>query len=249
MSAKLLGKAAYTVGLTIWVVFSLVVGQSLASLIIGLLPASLNGSVAVTILAALGYLLGLALALGVPALMSRAFVSKSTLGFDRLPSLGDIGLGIVSVLPYYIISGAVLWFGVQILKVIDPTVGQQIPFDNLQLQVEYFVAFITLVVLAPFAEELLFRGYFFGRLSGKIGKWLAVIVTALVFGSMHLIGFDDNGIVLQWGAAADTFAMGLVAGSLRAFTGSIWAGVILHAVKNSIAFYFLFIAPLPPTGM
>ena len=111
------------------------------------------------------------------------------------------------------------------------------------------VAFITLVVLAPLAEELLFRGYFLGKTSEKIGKWLAVIVTALVFGFMHLLAPTESGIVLQWGAAADTFAMGLTAGILRTLTGSIWAGVILHSIKNGIAYYFLFINPLPPGSM
>lgn len=248
MSARLLGNSSYVVGLTIWVVVSLIFGQALASLLVSVLPLS-NESVLTTILAALGYGLGLALAIGVPALKSRHFVSKKTLGFDRLPSWADIGLGILSVLPYYLLSALVLWLGMEVFKVIDPEVGQQVPFDNLSLQLEYVVAFITLVILAPLAEELLFRGYFFGRLYERFGKWLAVLVTAVVFGLMHLIGFSDSGIVLQWGAAADTFSMGLVVGVLRLLSGSIWAGVLLHAIKNGIAYYFLFISPTLPTGM
>jgi len=241
MLAKLLGKSAYAVGLTLWVVLSLVVGQSLASMAVLSFPQSGNPAVVATLLAALGYALGLALALGVPALATRKLVTKKTLGISRLPSIGDIGLGVLSVLPYYIASGVIIWFGMEVLNVINPDVGQQIPFENIALRIEYIVAFITLVILAPFAEELLFRGYFLGRLGERIGKWAAVIITALVFGSMHLIGFTDNGIVLQWSAAADTFALGLIAGLLRTLTGSIWAGIILHAAKNGIAYYFLFI--------
>lgn len=241
MSARLLARAAYAIGLTLWVVFALVVGQLIASVAVSALPLTTNDSVLATLMAASGYTLGLALALGVPALFTRKFVSWETVGLGRLPSLGDSGLGILSVLPYYILSGAIIWFGMEVIKVIDPAVGQQIPFQNLSLQIEYVVAFITLVIMAPFAEELLFRGYFLGRMSDKIGKWLAVFVTALVFGLMHLIGVSESGIVLQWGAAGDTFAMGLIAGLLRTFTGSIWAGVVLHGVKNAIAFYFLFI--------
>ncbi|MES2876219.1 MAG: type II CAAX endopeptidase family protein [Patescibacteria group bacterium] len=249
MSANLLGKALYAVGLTIWVVLSFAIGQSLAVLLLTSLPLDLNDSVLTTIAAALSYVLGLTLALGVPALASKKFISKKTLGIDRLPSWSNIGLGFLAVLPYYIVSGLLVWLGLEVFKVINPEVGQQIGFENLTLRVEYLVAFITLVIMAPLAEELLFRGYFLGRLTERNGKWLALLVTSVVFGLMHLVGASESGIVLQWGAAADTFAMGLVAGALRLLSGSIWAGVVLHSVKNAIAFYFLFINPLPPGGM
>lgn len=200
-------------------------------------------------MAALGYALGLGLALGAPALISRKFVSRKVLGIERAVSWTDIGLSILTVLPYYILSGVIVWLGLEVFHVIDPDVGQQIGFAQPSQRIEFIVAFITLVILAPLAEELLFRGYFLGRLSEKISKWLALIVTALVFGLLHLPGVTDTGVVWQWGAAADTFALGLIAGSLRLLTGGIWAGVLLHAIKNAIAYYFLFINQLPPTGM
>ena len=242
MLAKSLGKAAYAVGLTLWVVFSLFVGQALASIIVISFPSEGNQAVVATLMAALGYALGLGLALGVPALASRKLVSKETLGLHRLPTVADVGIGIMSILPYLVLSGIVLWFGMEVLNIINPEVGQQIPFQNLSLRIEYVVAFITLVIMAPLAEEILFRGYFLGRLSEKTGKWVAMLITALVFGLMHLPAFSETGIVLQWSAAIDTFAMGIVVGALRNLSGSIWAGVVLHALKNGVAFYFLFIA-------
>ena len=242
MLAKSLGKAAYAVGLTLWVVFSLFVGQALASIIVISFPSEGNQAVVATLMAALGYALGLGLALGVPPLASRKLVSKETLGLHRLPTVADVGIGIMSILPYLVLSGIVLWFGMEVLNIINPEVGQQIPFQNLSLRIEYVVAFITLVIMAPLAEEILFRGYFLGRLSEKTGKWVAMLITALVFGLMHLPAFSETGIVLQWSAAIDTFAMGLVVGALRNLSGSIWAGVVLHALKNGVAFYFLFIA-------
>jgi membrane protease YdiL (CAAX protease family) len=249
MSVRLLGKIAYAIVLTLWVVASVFVGQSLAALALTVLPGGINTSVLTTILAALGYLFALGLALGVPALIARKFVSKQTLGIQRLPSWKDIGASLLAVVPYYVASAAVLYVGMEIFNVIDPDVGQDIPFKDLTLRIEYIVAFITLVVIAPLAEELLFRGYLLGRLGEKLGKWIAVAMTAVVFGAMHLLGLTETGIVLQWGAAADTFAMGLVVGLLRVSTGSIWAGVLLHAMKNTVAFYFLFVNPLPPGGM
>lgn len=242
-------KLLYGVCLTIWVVFSLLVGQTVAGLILYSLTVSSNLVAQTAVEAALGYVFALLIAIGGLALVRKKQIDKSAIGLGRLPSWSDIGLGILSVLPYYLLAAAVVWVGVSVLQVIDPTVGQEIAFKNVSTRLDYMLVFITFVVVAPFAEELLFRGYFLGKLSDYWGKWLAVIATAIIFGLLHLPGFTEDGVVWQWGAAADTFTMGLVAGILRQLSGSIWAGVLLHSIKNAVAFYFLFINPLPPGGM
>jgi len=250
MSAKssVSRRALYALGLTLWVVIALLVGQTLAGVAVyALLPENLNSSMLGTIAAALGYMFALGLGIGVPALIWKKRASNATLGVDRWPSWADIGFGLLAVLPYYILSAVVVWVGMDLLNVIDPEVGQQIGFDDLTQRIEFILAFIRLVIMAPLAEELLFRGYFLGRMSEKTGKWVAVLITSVAFGLMHLVGANESGeIVLQWGAAADTFAMGLTAGVLRTLTGSIWAGVLLHGLKNAVAYYFLFVNPLPP---
>ncbi|RYZ49901.1 MAG: CPBP family intramembrane metalloprotease, partial [Sphingobacteriales bacterium] len=65
------------------------------------------------------------------------------------------------------------------------------------------------------------------------------IVTSIVFGAIHG----------QWNVAVDVFALSLILCSLREITGSIWAGVLLHMLKNGIAFYFLFIGPVVAPGL
>lgn len=249
MSAKSLGKAlGYTLGLSVWAVVSIVLGQFIAALCLSFFAELLDAAVEATVLAALGYTFAVLTAIGMPYIVWRRLPSRKVLGVTRLPSWTDIGLGITSVVPYFLISAVTVWIGMDVLKLIQPEVGQDIPFENLTLQYEYVVAFITLVVLAPVAEEFLIRGYFLGKLSEKSGKIIALFVTSIVFGLLHLPGGSDAGIVLQWGAAFDTFAMGLAAGALRLLTGNIWAGVLLHSIKNGIAYYFLFINPLSPMG-
>ncbi len=244
MASSSIKTVVYGFGLIIWTVFSLIVGQLIAGIILVSLPVVINQNVETTIGAALGYLIGLVIAILLLPAIKRRKPKLAVLGASRLPSWSDIGLGILSVVPYFLLTALLIWIGVSLLKVIDPTVGQQIAFTQVSTRIDYVVTFITLVVLAPAAEELLFRGYLLGRLSGKWHKWVAVIVTALVFGMLHAPGFTQTGVVWQWGAVADTFALGIIAGSLRMLTGSIWAGVILHAIKNMIAFYFLFVSPM-----
>ena len=96
------------------------------------------------------------------------------------------------------------------------------------------LAFLTLVVIAPIAEEMLFRGFFYGGLRRSFGIILSSLLVSVVFGALHM----------QWNVGVNVFALSLVLCGLRELTGGIWAGVVLHMVKNAIAFYGLFIVHL-----
>jgi hypothetical protein len=96
------------------------------------------------------------------------------------------------------------------------------------------------VIIAPIAEEVLFRGYLLGKLKKSVPIWLAILITSLLFGAFHLVNSGNY----SWNLAIDTFALSIVLCSLRVLTGSIWASILLHMVKNGIAFYLFFISPL-----
>lgn len=117
---------------------------------------------------------------------------------------------------------------------IDMDQVQDTGFQDLGLPIEYIVAFIALVILPPIAEELLFRGYLFGRLREKFGFWMTSVVVSVMFGVVHM----------QWNVAVDVAVLSLFLCYLRERTGSIWASVVLHALKNGVAYFLLFIAPL-----
>jgi membrane protease YdiL (CAAX protease family) len=90
-----------------------------------------------------------------------------------------------------------------------------------------------LIIVAPVAEEVLFRGYLYGKLRKSVPVWAAIGIVSVLFGSIHG----------QWNVAIDVFALSIVLCVLREITGSIWAGILLHMVKNGLAFYILFINP------
>jgi len=87
------------------------------------------------------------------------------------------------------------------------------------------------VIVAPVAEEIIFRGYLYGKLKKFVPIWVAIVVTSLIFGAIHG----------AWNLAIDTFALSLILCLMREFTGNIWSSILLHMVKNGIAFYILFI--------
>jgi len=98
------------------------------------------------------------------------------------------------------------------------------------------VVFLKYVILAPVCEEIFMRGVIQQELSFLTGSVkirsvrlnASVIVTSVLFGSMHL---------LPWGSGnikdfLSTFTLGLVAGYHREKTESIFPAFIAHASYN-----------------
>lgn len=96
---------------------------------------------------------------------------------------------------------------------------------------EYILAFVSLVVLPPIFEELIFRGFMFSALRRQVSFWMTAILTSIVFGIVHG----------QWNVGLDTFVLSMFLCALREHTGSVWAPMILHGLKNLLAFTLLFI--------
>lgn len=197
----------------------------------------LDESILETILALIVYAFSLLLTAALPWMVAKLKHWRLTwrdLGFTRWPSWtdliwGPVGFGLAMLLAVILLSVAKALFpGLNIDE------SQDTGYTGIHATYQYYLAFFTLVLLAPVAEETLFRGFLFGRLRKYVPVWVAILVSAGLFGLVHG----------QWNLGITMFGMGLVLAGLRQLTGSIWAGVLLHAVKNGVAFYFLFIAPL-----
>lgn len=86
-------------------------------------------------------------------------------------------------------------------------------------------------LLIPFAEELYFRGVLYVWLSDRWGTWMGIIVSSLIFGIVHG--------ELSVGVAA--FFMGLVLAWVFERSESIWPGVMIHAINNSVKIILLYL--------
>ncbi len=51
-----------------------------------------------------------------------------------------------------------------------------------------FLGFIAAVFIAPVAEELMFRGVLFNRLKIRMGAPFGIVVSSIIFGSLHFYG-------------------------------------------------------------
>ncbi|HEX7735764.1 MAG TPA: type II CAAX endopeptidase family protein [Ktedonobacteraceae bacterium] len=81
------------------------------------------------------------------------------------------------------------------------------------------------VFIAPFCEELFFRGFVFAGLLRELSPLWAVIVSAGLFAVAHA----------DPGSFVPLFLIGLGLGFLRWRTGSTWASMSLHILNNLVA--------------
>ncbi|MBC7708293.1 CPBP family intramembrane metalloprotease [Polaromonas sp.] len=162
----------------------------------------------------------------------------STIGLLR-PRAKDIAYGLGAVVPYYVLYLLTVTVISKLVPGLDVNQEQQIGFSNIQGTVPLVLTFISLVILPPLTEEILVRGFLYTSLKKALPLIWAAVVTSLIFAAAHLPEGGAAGPLYI--AAIDTFVLSLVLIYLREKTGSLWASITLHAVKNGVAFFALFI--------
>jgi len=201
--------------------------------IAGISLAGLDRTILSATLAAVIYALTIVFVVWLPQLFKK-YVTLKELGLQRLPSWMDMLLSPAGFIVYFIGSSLLVYIATQLFSGFDVAEAQDVGFTRLTQYYEYVLAFVTLIVVAPVAEEVLFRGFLYGKLRGRMPIWVAMLITSALFGLIHG----------QWNVGLDVFALSIVLCSLREITGGIWSGILLHMIKNSIAFFILFISPL-----
>lgn len=128
-----------------------------------------------------------------------------------------------STLLTYILMAAVPGF--------DVDQAQDVGFKTSPQILQLVFIGLSLVIITPIIEEILFRGILFKGLRRKLPFWFAAVITSTIFALAHG----------QWNVAADTFILSLVLCYLVERSGSVISAILLHAVKNLVAFILLFV--------
>jgi len=85
------------------------------------------------------------------------------------------------------------------------------------------------VFIAPFIEEIFFRGFMQSALIKTFGAMPGILLTALIFGVSHTQYFDYNSALFA------VTAIGLILGITKYYTGSVIPGMFAHLFNNLIA--------------
>ena len=95
------------------------------------------------------------------------------------------------------------------------------------------------MLVAAFAEETVFRSFFFERLRKLLGtgikaRLLILLITSILFALAH---FSDQGIT----GVSQAIITGFVFGSIFLITGNIWMPMIAHAAFDLVALAIIYL--------
>ncbi len=158
-------------------------------------------------------------------------VTTAQAGIQRLLEWKDVGFGLMGAVAYVILTMIIL-AAASAIHGFNSQQAQSLGVGPVYTFGSQLIVFVVLVIATPVFEELIFRGIIYGRLRRtKLPWWASALIVSALFGIAHW----------QWNVGLDVFALSLVACVLREVTGSIWSGIILHILKNLVAFYFTFV--------
>ena len=222
----------------VWVAAVLVATQLLLRLILvdlmHLNESSMSSNALQTLYSALVYVVSLVITVFVPWKLAKSKTTRDELGLRGLPTWTDILLAPVGFIVFMIVAVILVAILQAVFPGINCSESQDVGFSNLISSSDFILAFISLVVVAPVAEELIFRGWLYGKLRAKIPAIPAMLVVSILFGIVHG----------QWNVGVTVFVMSIAMCTLREITGTIWGGVLIHILKNGVAFYFLYVNPM-----
>ena len=94
----------------------------------------------------------------------------------------------------------------------------------------FFLFVLTIIFIAPITEEIIFRGFLLnaGMWYGNKGKWVAILVSSLLFTAIHTQYHSLSTFLL-------IFIMGIIFCLVRLNTRSLIAPMVLHSLYNTMA--------------
>ena len=135
-----------------------------------------------------------------------------------------IGLGILLAIGMYA-------FDAGLVEVLGKTSG----FRNGYIQLEnafkftdytpFIVNVLIIGIIAPFAEEVLFRGVIYQALKKYFHVAIAIGIQGILFGLVHI-----NSVQIVYATL-----MGVLCGYIVYRTKSLWSGVVIHIANNTIS--------------
>jgi membrane protease YdiL (CAAX protease family) len=126
--------------------------------------------------------------------------------------------------------GATLAISVLIISSFFPS-GEP-PIQKLLTSTTAMYVFVVFgIVVAPLFEEIMFRGFLFKVLSDIRGEHTAVLLTAILFGLLHLPQLWGS-----WAGVVLIFVVGYLLSFIRQRSNSVIPSFIVHTSYNSMLF-------------
>ncbi len=151
--------------------------------------------------------------------------------FSLPPRLGTAKVMGLSLLGLVLASGLSSWSAHWVERVLHwpVTIQEAIPLVKYALIANPVAAFLSVVIVGPIVEEILFRGLIYGALEKRLRVSGAILVSSFLFALVHL----------QVVYFIPIFCLGLVLGWARWKANSLGLPILIHVLNNGVALLFL----------
>lgn len=128
----------------------------------------------------------------------------------------------------YLFMGGLLAITMGVLSSFIPE-SQELPIGKLLSDAKTAILLgIMAVFVAPFVEEVIFRGFIYPVIEHRWGQTMGVTLTALMFASLHITQLWGS-----WIAVGGILFVGIVLSLVRAMTDSLFPSFLLHLSYNT----------------
>jgi membrane protease YdiL (CAAX protease family) len=175
---------------------------------------SLETTVAIQVATALGFVfVPIIAAASLNGSLRKGLKQLGFVGFRLKTALAWSGIGILGYLAFALVY--ITAFGTPEQ---DDIAGE---FGPLPVQI------LLIVIAAPLAEEICFRGLLFRGFRTRLPFWISALLAASIFGLLHY----STGV----SAIPLLIVLGFIFALVYEKTRSLWPAIILHAANNGLA--------------
>ncbi len=151
---------------------------------------------------------------------------RQRIALDRAPRREDFWWFLIGIPDYFLAATIALLS----LRLFFPSLAAEPQNIGFHDGASLAVIFVAVVIVPAVAEEILMRGWLFGKLRARWSFAATTILVSAAFAVAHG----------QLNVGLDTFILSVVLCNIREKTGSIYGTIALHMLKNFVAFGFLY---------
>ncbi len=150
--------------------------------------------------------------------MFRKFLDRksfASLGFSQSGQFNNMLAGFF-LAPALIGTGSLILFLTKLLE-----------WDDFSFSANDFFIEVGILALIAISEEIVFRGYILNNLMQSFNKWIALIISAMLFAVFHITNPAVGAIPL-----ISLFLAGVLFGMNYVYTKNLWFSIALHFSWN-----------------
>jgi len=157
------------------------------------------------------------------SLPARWKLGLQALGFKHFNTLQALGLLFVLIVAILAIDN-LYQYVITLFHLNLQTNDQELLQEGQKMPYTTYATLLVAVFVAPFCEEIFFRGFIFMGLRKVMPVGVAIIASSFLFAVAHA----------DLGSFAVLFVIGIVLAFMRWRTRSLWPGIFLHMLNNGI---------------